>query len=148
MKRLVCFMVLALVLCVGVFADGSFFRLMVTGTAEEVQSAIRRGADVNARDENGFTPLIGAAMHNPNPEVIELLLDAGADVNARDERGYTPLIVAAMHNPNPEMIAVLLDAGADGRAKDREGQTAFDHAKENEALVGTDVYWRLHDAQY
>lgn len=56
---------------------------------------------------------------------------------------------AAGHNPNPEVIELLLDAGADGTLKDSRGKTAFDHAKEqNEALVGTDVYWRLNDARF
>ena len=181
-KRLVCFVVFALVLAVGIYADGSLFILAATGTAEEVQSVIRKRANVNARRQDGATPLMLAALSNPNPKVLAVLIDAGANVNARGEDGITPLMVAAESstpgviellidagadvnprstfyratplmwaagfNPNPEVIALLLDAGADGRAKDREGKTAFDYAKENEALVGTDVYWRLHDAQY
>ncbi len=36
------------------------------------------GADVNARDKDGLTPLMWAALLNQNPEVIRILLDAGA----------------------------------------------------------------------
>ena len=46
------------------------------------------------------------------------------------------------------MIVTLLRAGADGKAKDSEGKTAFDIAKENPKLNGTDAYWALKDAQY
>ncbi|MEI6130807.1 MAG: ankyrin repeat domain-containing protein, partial [Planctomycetota bacterium] len=36
--------------------------------------------DVNAKDEDGGTPLHAAAAHNPSPAVLEVLLKAGADV--------------------------------------------------------------------
>ncbi len=37
------------------------------------------GADVNAKDTSGRTPLLYAAMFSPNPEVVRALLNAGAD---------------------------------------------------------------------
>jgi hypothetical protein len=59
--------------------DLAFFELVRTGTPQQIQSAIRSGADVNARDMSGWTPLIWAASSNTNPEVIITLLDNGAD---------------------------------------------------------------------
>ena len=107
---------------------------------------IAAGAEVNARNKSGFTPLMFAAG-NPNSEVISVLLAAGANINARNKSGFTPLIFAAAVNENPEVIIVLLDAGADGKAK-CENKTAFDYAKYNEHLKGTETYWRLNEAQY
>ncbi|HXL01820.1 MAG TPA: ankyrin repeat domain-containing protein [Candidatus Atribacteria bacterium] len=125
-----------------------FTELVKTGSLEEVKKAIEAGANVNARDENGMTPLMHAAGANQNPEVIKVLLEAGAEVNARDEDGWTPLMQAACFNQNPEVIKVLLEAGADGKIRCKEGKTAFDYAKENKHLRNTEVYWLLKDAQY
>lgn len=58
------------------------FEIAQDGTPEEIKVAIEAGADVNARNENGSTPLHSAA-YNPNPAVITTLIKAGADVNAR-----------------------------------------------------------------
>jgi ankyrin repeat protein len=104
--------------------------------------------DVNARDEDGYTPLHRAARWTENPEVIIALLDAGADVNARHETGATPLHWAAFWKENPEVLILLLDAGADGTAVNDDGETPFDRAKDNEALAGTDAYWALSDARF
>jgi ankyrin repeat protein len=46
----------------------------------------------------------------------------------------------------PEVITVLLKAGADGTAKDSMGKTAFDYAKNNEKLKGTDAIRQLEEA--
>jgi len=45
---------------------------------------------VNARDEDGYTPLHLAVRWSDNPGVLILLLDTGADASAEDENGKTP----------------------------------------------------------
>ena len=78
------------------------FELAKTGTQRQIQTAIKNGAKVNARDENGWTALMYAARYNLNAEVLAKLLEAGADVNAKEERlGWTALVAAAAFNPNP-----------------------------------------------
>ena len=52
-----------------------------------VKYAIRLGANVNAVDNNGMTPLMYSCKYGVNYEVIELLLWHGADVNIRNPRG-------------------------------------------------------------
>ncbi|WP_292250982.1 ankyrin repeat domain-containing protein, partial [Marivivens sp.] len=59
------------------------FDFWSTATPTELSNAIA-GADVNARTEDGRTPLHYAASFG-TPENIIALLNAGADVNARTE---------------------------------------------------------------
>ncbi|TVR52637.1 MAG: ankyrin repeat domain-containing protein [Spirochaetaceae bacterium] len=92
--------------------DASFFRVVRSGTADDVRAALRAGADLDARDRYGLTPLMYAARYNRSVEVLRLLLDAGADVNARDSDGNTALMSAAGSNENPEITQLLIDAGA------------------------------------
>ena len=52
---------------------------------------LKAGADVNAKDTNGVTPLMHAAGSCTNPETIAVLLKAGADIHAKDKLGHTAL---------------------------------------------------------
>ncbi|KAK8093000.1 hypothetical protein PG999_014587 [Apiospora kogelbergensis] len=62
------------------------------GNTEAVELFLNSGkAEVNARDEQGRTPLSRAAI-GLNIDIIRLLLASGkVEVNARDENGWTPL---------------------------------------------------------
>ena len=116
-----------------------------------ITALIAAGAEVNARDEGGLTPLHDAAWYNDNPAVIEALVVAGAEVNAQAANGWTPLHLAtyeATSTTNPAVVTTLLDAGADATVRSENGQTPWDHAQDNEALKGTDAYWRLNDARF
>jgi len=50
---------------------------------------VRAGADITARDKDGWTPLIFAAEYNKNPEVILAVLKSGGDANAKNNGGMT-----------------------------------------------------------
>lgn len=52
-----------------------------------------RGADIEAKDGLGYTPLHLAAMRDSGI-ICELLLDYGADINAKNNEGKTPSDVA------------------------------------------------------
>ena len=60
------------------------------GNLEAVKQHLADGADVNAKDKYGLTPLHHAAWQGRN-EIVELLIANGADVNAKDVDGVTPL---------------------------------------------------------
>ena len=74
------------------------------------------GADVNAKDKGGLTPLHSATLRNA-VEIAEFLLNNGADVNAKNYYdGLTPLHIAVMRNA-VEGVEFLLNNGADVNAK-------------------------------
>ena len=59
---------------------------------------LEAGADVNARNEDGDTPLHSAAEKSKNPEFLTVLLEAGADGTAVNEGGRTPFQAAKAYN--------------------------------------------------
>jgi ankyrin repeat protein len=73
------------------------------------------GADVNARDANGFAPLHWAASRGDN-EMIHYLVAQGADVTAVSRRGNTTADMAngpvQRISPFPETIALLESLGS------------------------------------
>ena len=89
-----------------------------------IRECLAAGADPNARNEAGDTPLFEAATSAADPAPLRALIDAGADVDARDEDGDAPIHRAAGRNSNPDVIAVLLQAGADPNSRGRERQYA------------------------
>lgn len=58
-----------------------------------VKTAIERGVDVNAKNDDGDTALHGAAFRNSVP-LVKYLVEHGADVEARNSVGWTPLMEA------------------------------------------------------
>jgi len=67
---------------------------IMDGDIERAKSLIDAGADVNARDIDGWTPLMYAAL-NGHTEIVELLIESGADVNAKGALRGTALLLAA-----------------------------------------------------
>ncbi len=125
------------------------------GLKEVVELFITKGADVNAKDNNGETPLHAAARKGLK-EVVELFIANGADVNVKDRVGETPLDFAINKNRTETAdllrehggktgaeLNVLLDAakngdieavkqhladGADVNAKTADGTTPLHNA--------------------
>ncbi|HVV67907.1 MAG TPA: Dot/Icm T4SS effector AnkH/LegA3 [Gammaproteobacteria bacterium] len=86
----------------------------------EVRSLLAAGADVNALDIYGFTPLIEAAIAN-NTEIAALLIKQGADVRKKDLTGGTALHWAVENNNLP-LCRLLLDNKADPNAYNKSAQ--------------------------
>ena len=87
------------------------------------------GADVNAAEDHGVTPLARASK-NASAGMVERLLAAGADPNAAQTNGLTPLMIAAQTG-NVDVVRALLARGADPNAAAAEtGATALMWAME------------------
>ena len=125
-------------------ADGGWTPLYFAGSAEAVTALLEAGADPMARSLHGGTPLHWATTN----EAVTALLQAGANLEARDEYRGTPLHRAAELSKNPAVIKVMLDAGADTAARNAAGKTPWDLVQVNDALKGSDAYWRLNDARF
>jgi ankyrin repeat protein len=68
------------------------------------------GANIEAKEEAGETPLHGAAQEN-SLAFARLLIDHGADIDAKDDTGGTPLHEAAWKNL-ADVARLLIDSGA------------------------------------
>ena len=89
--------------------------------AAAVQKLIRDGADANAAQVDGTTPLHWA-VHHDDAAMVAALLRAGAKANAVNRYGVPPL-AQACSNGNPEIVKLLLDAGADANGTLKGGET-------------------------
>ena len=88
---------------------------------------IAKGANVNARDSKGVTPL-ETAVGLGFLEGTQILLTYGARIDEADATGETPLI-SAVHRHDTQMARVLLQAGANPDRPDNSGRSARDYAK-------------------
>lgn len=95
---------------------------------------ISKGADVNAHDKMGVTPLLlVCGKQLPGYKAIaEMLIQRGAYVNDRDSRGFTPLLLS-LSGGTSEVAELLIDRGADifARGKDRKSALALAQSSGN-----------------
>ncbi|MEQ5871817.1 ankyrin repeat domain-containing protein [Sagittula sp. NFXS13] len=106
---------------------------------QSIEYLIAAGADVDARDAIGGTPLKIASFMN-NAEAVRTLLEAGADPNLKNQWGETPLHSAAAR-AGLDVVALLLDAGADPSVSSKDGAYPADLAlrAENSEVTESDL---------
>lgn len=110
-------------------AGGKLNRLLkmaiLAGVETAVRLHVRRGDDLDARDDSGMTPLMLAASKN-KAAVCSLLLEAGADLFLRDLSGRDALDIART-NGSVQAASVLETAVA---VRAAEIETDFSEATE------------------
>ncbi|RPJ23013.1 MAG: hypothetical protein EHM35_17705, partial [Planctomycetaceae bacterium] len=113
-------------------------RAVANGDANEVQFLLRQGADVDAKDSSGKTPLLIAASYRRHPslvasegpkdkEMVSLLLDHGAYINATDKWGYS-VLHRALDSRAVDVAELLLARGAYVRTQNQSGETPLHEA--------------------
>lgn len=91
------------------------------GDLARVQQLVGAGADIHARDWEGYTPLTWAAQHG-RADVANYLLSRYAQPNAVDRWGYTPLMWAVQQG-HTNVAGMLLAKGANVRSTTPYGVT-------------------------
>src|SRR5262245_45433862 len=76
------------------------------GDIAQMAALLTHGAEVNARNAYGWTPLHVAAVGG-DPAVVALLLQHGADVHAESHIGATPLDNATARGGRQAVIDLL-----------------------------------------
>jgi ankyrin repeat protein len=107
------------------------------GVAEIIPLLIEKGAKIEQKDKNSFTPLL-EACNSPwsNAETIKALLDGGANINAKDNNDVTPLehsisrlFTIGWYN-SIEIVKILIENKADVHVKNCFGDTPLSSLKD------------------
>ncbi len=107
-------------------AEQTIHTALTESTPARIQVLLDRGANIEARNARGATPLITAATKG-NLALVLLLLNQGADVEARDRDGNTALHEASLQSHLP-CVDALLTAGARTSVRNELGFTALHQA--------------------
>ena len=100
------------------------------GDLEMIQVLLDYGADVNAKESTGCTPLnftLKYHFKDLDPRVVPFLLERGSDPNVQANDGLTPLYRASVSG-RIEIVHVLVEHGASVEVQDRQGKTPVDVA--------------------
>ncbi|MEL7186291.1 MAG: ankyrin repeat domain-containing protein [Pseudomonadota bacterium] len=119
LKTAVSYVILAAIIAVGhdavpdAYGEKSLYQQMVNLEldADEVETFLDRGADINLQDADGDTAL-SLALYWDEDDVAVALIEAGADLTKRDSSGMTPIEYAVSYGSNVTVTSALLENGA------------------------------------
>ena len=126
--------------------EGSLYSAIVNDQYEMVLFLIKSGANLNARDKDGWTPLIRCIQDKRTSfdrwyfgkryEIAAALVENGAALNDSDNDGLTPLMWA-VNERQDDIAKLLLEKGAKPGLVNRDGQSALNLAilKGNEEIA-------------
>ncbi|MCE8539232.1 ankyrin repeat domain-containing protein [Ruegeria pomeroyi] len=94
-----------------VAAYEGLFRAAYKGDVAGIERLVAEGADVDARDSKGRTPVHVAAFASQD-EALRALAEAGANMNALEHRAYDVVTIAAVAD-DPELMSLAIELGND-----------------------------------
>ncbi|KDQ08740.1 hypothetical protein BOTBODRAFT_118274 [Botryobasidium botryosum FD-172 SS1] len=108
----------------------------------KIKYLIEAGANVNALDEDGRTPLATYLLHSlavPDVRVVQVLLEAGTDPNC----GLCLDWSLSKQHPSPEVVRLLIRYGADVHKVHSDGQTPLHALCRGDAVDQADVLFAI-----
>lgn len=107
--------------------DREILQAASRGDVAILKDTLARGANPDARDRLGNTPLI-LACDAGYQEIVRLLISNNAAINSVNKYGYTPLL-SAVANRHRYIASLLVKAGANPKIKNIYGTDAEDLIK-------------------
>ncbi len=105
----------------------ALYRGLDDNNRAEIMSLIEQGADINVKDDDGWTPLIYASRLG-HLDLVKYLVENGADVSVKDGiEGWTALIHASIKG-DVDIVKYLVENGAEVNTQSDSGETALDRA--------------------
>lgn len=95
------------------------------GDLERIENLLYSGADINARDNDGWSALMFAARFCPDAEVVRELVRRGADTEQKNNYGISALKLASGFSQTPAIVSILL---APYTSTDSEARSSFIYA--------------------
>ncbi|KAJ7875121.1 ankyrin repeat protein, partial [Mycena olivaceomarginata] len=86
------------------------------GHADVVQFLVEHRAEINCRENDGWTPLHFAA-NNRHTQIFRFLAERHVNVNPPDKKGLTPLHIMA-RGGHADIVQFLIEHGADVNCRD------------------------------
>jgi hypothetical protein len=77
--------------------DRELFNEVRIGNYDRIEELLEKGANVNARDDNGGTPLHVATAWG-RVDIVKLLIKKDVDVDVKNNSGSTPLHMVVYWN--------------------------------------------------
>ncbi|XP_017884422.1 rabankyrin-5 [Ceratina calcarata] len=123
------------------------------GLEQVVQTLIEHGANVNARDFEGKTPIHVAIQNQHSPIISLLLCHPNIDLTKRDKKGLTPFATALTYRNNKAAQAILERLPKAAEQYDNKGRNFLHTAIQKNDMesilfllsIQVDVNSRVHD---
>ena len=102
----------------------------ITSSDTLIELLIKKGADINARHQDGWNALMLASLNN-NEQAVKILLRKEVNIDERQKNDWTALMLASYHG-HKAIVKLLLQKKPDMHLTDKDGKTALSLSHEKE----------------